>query len=100
MIWAGAEDNSGKLAELHRRLDEAMGPSAPVEKPEKFTGHITLGRFRPGRHAAIEKLLDRATVFRDRQFGEWQAGTVEIVRSELTATGAMHTPLASCPLAC
>ena len=100
VIWVRADDAGGRMAELHRRLDEAMGPSAPVEKPEKFTGHITLGRFRPGRHAAIEKLLDRATVFRDRQFGEWQAGTVEIVRSELTATGAMHTPLASCPLAC
>ena len=100
VIWVSANDPDGQLAELRRRLDEAMAPFAPVAKPEKFTGHITLGRFKPGRHAAIEKLLERATVLRDRHFGDWTAVTVEIVRSELSSTGARHTPLASCPLAC
>jgi len=99
VIWAGAEDDSGQLTELHRQLDDAVRPFAPAEKPGKFSGHITLGRFKPGRHAAVEKLLERVTVFRDRQFGGWLAGEVEIVRSELTSTGAMHTPLATCPLA-
>ena len=99
-IWIRANDPDGQLAELRQRLDEAMRPFAPMAKPEKFTGHITLGRFKPGRHAAIEKLLERATVLRDRHFGDWTAVTVEIVRSELSSTGARHTPLASCPLAC
>ncbi|MDD5140724.1 MAG: RNA 2',3'-cyclic phosphodiesterase [Verrucomicrobiales bacterium] len=99
VLWAGAGDDSGQLAELHRQIDAAVRPFAPAEKPERFTGHITLGRFKPGRHGSVEKLLERATVLRDRHFGGWLAGAVEIVRSELTSTGAMHTPLASCPLA-
>ncbi len=99
VIWAGAGDNRRRLAELYRQMDEAVRPIAPAGKPERFAGHITLGRFKPGRHTAIEKLLERATTLRDRQFGDWLAGEVEIVRSELTSAGAMHTPLASFPLA-
>jgi 2'-5' RNA ligase len=95
VIWAGANDDSGQLAELFRQLDEVMRPFAPAEKPQRFTGHITLGRFKPGHHGAISKLLERAAVLRDRHFGDWRAGAVEIIRSELTSTGAVHLPLAS-----
>jgi 2'-5' RNA ligase len=99
VIWAGADDDSGQLAELARKIDAALRWLAPAEKPERFSGHITLGRFKPGHHAAIPKLLERAAVLRGRHFGDWQAGVVELVRSELTATGATHTPVASFPLA-
>jgi len=99
VIWAGTDDNGGRLAELHRQVDEAVRLFAPAAKAERFAGHITLGRFKPGRHAAVEKLQERVKFLRDRQFGDWLAGEVEIVRSELTSAGAMHTPLASFPLA-
>ncbi len=99
VIWAGADDDNGQLAELYGKMDEALRWLAPAEKPERFSGHITLGRFKPGHHAAIPKLLERAAVFRGRHFGDLQAGAVELVRSELTATGATHTPIASFPLA-
>ena len=99
VIWAGADDDCGQLAELHRQMDDALRWLAPAEPAQRFSGHITLGRFKPGHHAAIPKLLERAAVFRDRPFGDWQAGEVEIVRSELTATGATHTAMAVFPLA-
>jgi 2'-5' RNA ligase len=99
VIWAGVDDPSGQLAELHRQMDAAVRPFAPAERLERFTGHITLGRFKPGRHSAMPNLLARATVLRHRHFGDWRTGTVEIIRSELTSAVAMHTLLASCPLA-
>jgi 2'-5' RNA ligase len=99
VIWAGAGDNDGQLAELHRRMDEAVRRFVPAGKAERFAGHITLGRFKPGRRAAVEKLQERVVALRDRQFGDWLAGNVEIVRSELTSAGAAHTPLALIPLA-
>lgn len=98
VIWAGVHDAAGRLADLHRRMDEAVRPFAPAEKPKLFTGHITLGRFKPGRHGPTETLMERATVLRNRHFGDWLAGEVAIVRSELTAAGAMHAPLAMFPL--
>ena len=99
VIWAGARDDQGQLSELHRQIDEALRWLAPAERPQKFTGHITLGRFKPGRHAAIPKLLELVADYHDRHFGDWRAEAVELVRSELTSTGAEHTVVATFPLA-
>lgn len=98
VIWAGARDVQGRLPELHGQIEAALRWLAPAERVEKFTGHITLGRFKPGHHAAIPKLLALADDLRDRHFGDWQAGEVEIIRSELTSTGATHTAMAVFPL--
>jgi len=99
VIWAAASDGPGRLPELHRQIAAALRWLAPAEPPEKFTAHITLGRFKPGRHAAIPKLLELTAALRDQPFGDWPARAVELVRSELTSTGAEHFPLASFPLA-
>jgi len=98
VLWAGAGDDCGRLAGLQRRLEEAVRPFAPPEKTERFTGHITLGRFKPGHHGSLAELRERAARLRDRPFGGWPAGGVELVRSELTADGARHTVLATFPL--
>ena len=95
VIWAGANDGSGHLSELHRQLDEALRWLAPDERPEKFTGHITLGRFKPGHHEAIPKLMELAAGLRAQHFGDWVARDVEIVRSELGSDGAEHVTMAS-----
>ena len=99
VIWAGAHDDDGRLDKLHRRIDEALRWLAPGERSEKFTGHITLGRFKPGHHAAIPRIVEQAAVFRERHFGKWQAEKIEIVRSELTSVGAEHIPIAAFTLA-
>jgi 2'-5' RNA ligase len=98
VLWAGAEDDGGRLAGLHRRLEEAVGRFAPPEKPERFSGHITLGRFKPGHLGSLADLRERAARLRDRPFGGWPSGGVELVRSELTADGARHTVWATFPL--
>jgi len=90
VIWVGAHDDGGRLVELHRQLDDALRWLTPAERIEKFTGHITLGRFKPGHHAAIPKLLEQAAHFANRDFGAWQAEEVELVRSKLTAIRAEH----------
>ena len=95
VIWAGVHDDRGGLNDLHRKLDEALRWLEPKGKAEKFTGHITLGRFKPGHHASIPRIVDQVEVFRERHFGEWRAGEVEIVRSDLTSDGANHISLAS-----
>jgi len=99
VIWVGARDGLGQLSELHRLIDDGLRWLAPAERPEKFTGHITLGRFKPGHHAAIPKLLELAAGYRDQHFGDWQAQAVELVRSELTSTGAEHTVMRAFRLA-
>ena len=93
VIWVGAEDAGGRLARLHGQMEDALRRFAPVEPREKFTGHITLGRFKPGRSGSTKSLLEKCAALRDRHFGSWQAQELEIVRSELTAQGAVHRTL-------
>jgi 2'-5' RNA ligase len=99
VIWVGAIDEPEQLAGLHRQIVEALRWVNPAEPPEKFSSHITLGRFKPGHHAAIPQLLELTDGLRDRPFGTWLAPAVELVRSRLTATGAEHDPIAAFPLA-
>jgi 2'-5' RNA ligase len=99
VVWVGANDGNGALAELHRQLDTALSWLAPHEQAGTFTGHITLGRFKPGHHGAIPKLVEQAAEFHARQFGDWQAREIELVRSDLTSVRAEHTTMAAFSLA-
>ena len=100
VLWTGAKEPTGQLTTLAQQLTEATRPFAPTEKPEAFTAHITLGRFKPGRFPLHpEKYQARFQRLIDQPFGTWPADAVELVRSELTATGARHEVLARCPLA-
>ncbi len=98
VIWVGADDDRNQLPELFKQLDAALRWLSPAEKPDRFSGHITLGRFKPGHHATIPNLLERAAVLRGRHFGDWLAAEVELIRSDLSSAGAMHTVSASFPL--
>jgi 2'-5' RNA ligase len=97
VIWAGAGDRQDHLSELHRQIDKATQPLAPTERPEKFTGHITLGRFKPGGHGGIPRLITAVSPLRDRHFGEWQASEVHLVQSQLASVRAEHLLLAAHP---
>ena len=98
IIWIGAHDDTGSTVKLHRRMTGMLHWLLPAERSEKFTGHITLGRFKPGHHASIPRTVEQATVFHRQFFGQWQADEIELVRSELNSTGAEHTAIAIYPL--
>ena len=98
VIWCGVIDANGQLNELQRELGEAVRPLTAAEKAERFSGHITLGRVKPGHHGSLRPVLERARVLRDRHFGEWLAREVIIYRSTLTPQGAVHEPFHVCPM--
>jgi 2'-5' RNA ligase len=99
VVWAGVRDAGGALAALHQRIHAVGLPFSPADASERFSGHITLGRFKPGHRGTMQALLERAENLSARNFGDWLANDVEIIRSELTPNGAMHTPVCVCPLA-
>lgn len=99
VIWVGVSDTAGQLSELHRQIDESLRWLAPAERPGNFSGHITLGRFKPGHQRSAPKVIGSAAHFRDYEFGEWQARELEVVRSDLTSTGADHCSIARLALA-
>lgn len=99
VLWVGAGDEDGLLDELQGRIHAAILPFSPADRSERFAGHITLGRFKPGRHGSLEALLAQVAKLHSFRFGEWRAESVELVRSELTSVGATHQPIATFSLA-
>jgi 2'-5' RNA ligase len=98
VIWAGIADADGRLGQFQKEIEKVAGPFAEKPGAEKFVGHLTMGRFKVYRPGEIKELVNRAMGMGGRQFGEWTAGEVEIVRSELLQGGARHTVMEAFPL--
>jgi 2'-5' RNA ligase len=98
VTWVGVRDAENILPTLQQAIEAAAKEFTP-EKPEgRFTGHVTLGRVRELKRSEIETLKKLALGMPDKLFGEWTAGNVEIIRSELAPGGSRYTTLATVPL--
>jgi len=95
VIWVGVNDGAGGLVDLQRQIEAAVRPFTAEPGEKNFTGHVTLGRLKNPRPADTRELAVRAQSLEKRPFGEWTAHEIEIIRSELSPSGARHTSLAA-----
>jgi 2'-5' RNA ligase len=97
VIWVGFEEDENVLANLQMRVERLLAPFAEKPGEAKFHAHATLGRFQKYRRHKTEQLLPRALAHQQRVFGEWQVEEVILFRSELSPSGARHSPVAVFP---
>jgi RNA 2',3'-cyclic 3'-phosphodiesterase len=95
VIWVGIHGQAGWLVDLQQQVETAVCPFSAEPGEKNFTGHVTLGRLKNPRSADTRDLAARAQSLEKRLFGEWTAREIEIIRSELSPTGALHTTLAA-----
>ncbi len=88
VIWAGIGDDYGSLASLQEAIEKATLDFA--EKENQFTAHVTLGRVRRIRRNEVEALQRASASVAEKSFGEWTAGKIAVMRSDLTPDGARH----------
>lgn len=93
VAWVGVSEAAGRLSELHRRVNAAVGDFAPAPAEEAFVGHITLGRIKRFATSDAPRLQRWLAAAASRRFGGWLAHEVLLFRSELLPTGARHTVL-------
>jgi RNA 2',3'-cyclic 3'-phosphodiesterase len=98
VIWVGINDDENCLAELQKKIEHAVRQFTAEQGGERFAGHVTLGRFKLVNRLDTSELTTSAESMKDRRFGEWTAQEIEIIRSELSPTGARYTLLAALPL--
>ncbi|HWW01285.1 MAG TPA: RNA 2',3'-cyclic phosphodiesterase [Candidatus Acidoferrum sp.] len=98
VIWVGIKDQAGRLPELQHALQEATLAFSSEAPERRFTGHVTLGRIKDIRRPEAETLTEAGARLAGLRSGWWTAPTIEIMRSELSPTGATHTALAALPL--
>lgn len=98
VIWAGVRDAREDLPRLQQAIEAAVGEFT-TEKPEpKFSGHVTLGRVKGLDRRDAARLVELSAPFRDKLFGEWTAGELELIRSQLTPAGSRYSVAQVSPL--
>jgi 2'-5' RNA ligase len=95
VVWVGIDDQAGLLVDLQKQIETAVRPFAAEPGGKNFSGHVTLGRLKNLKPPDALRLAAHAQTVKDRTFGEWTAQEIEIIRSELSPSGARHTSLAA-----
>ncbi len=94
VIWAGIHDEERLLTGFQSRIEAVVGAFTTGRGEDPFIGHATLGRVKDLNRPDAGKLEAYAQQTGNAVLGEWTASEVEIIRSELSASGAQHAPLA------
>jgi 2'-5' RNA ligase len=95
VLWAGVRDAAGGLESLARFVEEAAGIFAVGTAEERFVGHVTLGRSRRIHRREAERLAKFVGDAAGRAFGNWRCENLELIRSELLASGSRYSTVAS-----
>ena len=91
VFWVDIKSVDGLLTDFQRRLELSVQPFAEKEEAKKFTAHVTLARFEKLRHRDTDKLAAATAI--GKTFGEWTAEEVQLIKSSLQQSGALHVIL-------
>ena len=95
VVWVGVRDHQEQLPAVQQAIEAATREHTTEESADRFAGHVTLGRIKGLRPAETAAIAGLASGLAARFFGTWTAGTVELMRSQLSPEGARHTTLAA-----
>ncbi|HWN10126.1 MAG TPA: RNA 2',3'-cyclic phosphodiesterase [Pyrinomonadaceae bacterium] len=107
VLWIGVNDFSGKLADLHARLEYESQQVGFEKETRSFHPHFTLARFREQRRRVKQSRADEGQRARDLASAHktMQLPSVEIavtellvIRSELGVGGSKYTVISGHPL--
>ena len=91
VFWVDIKSMDGLLMDFQQRLEMSVQRFAEKQEDKKFTAHVTLARFEKLRTREREKLTAAMSV--SRTFGEWTAAEVQLIKSTLAPSGALHAIL-------
>jgi 2'-5' RNA ligase len=97
VVWVGVDEPGGVLAGLQRSIVQALKPLGFAPEKRPFSAHLTLGRVKEGRPAALQALGARVAQG-GPEIGQQTAAEVHLIRSDLRPSGAVYTTLAVAPL--
>lgn len=88
VLWLGITDESGKLGELHARLEDESAKEGFAKDDRPFHPHLTLARLRQPQRAG-----SLATEHRQMEFEPVETVVSEllVIRSELSSAGSKYS---------
>lgn len=98
-LWIGPSDAptaraaATRLVALHRAIDEACASVGLTPDAHPLSPHLTLARVRAGERVVGRALTDSGFFHRPLDAGSVACDAVTLFKSDLTATGPIHTRL-------
>jgi 2'-5' RNA ligase len=87
VLWIGVNDYSGKLGDLHARLEEEAANAGFEKDVRQLHPHLTLARPRQPRHAQTLALAHKQLEFAP---AEILVSELLVIRSELSSEGSKY----------
>jgi len=88
VLWIGINDFSGKLGDLHARLEDESANEGFARDDRPFHPHLTVARLRQPRHARTLVAAHKELVF---DAAEIAVSELLVIRSELGNEGSKYT---------
>ena len=95
VLWIGLSDSSGKLSELHARLEDESANVGFDKDTRPFHPHLTVARLRQPRHARTLAAAHRQLEFEPAEIA---VSELLVIRSELSSEGSRYTVVSRHPL--
>lgn len=95
IIWAGLEDPPRALAALKEKLDDGLTRLGYVPEDRAFHPHLSLGRVKELHGGDRQHLAQSLRELSDTDFGRWTVEGVDLMRSELSPSGARYSVVKS-----
>jgi len=95
IIWAGLAGDLRPLESLKKSIDAHLLASGCVGEDRPFHPHLTIGRARELNPAGRRQVAEALAGEQERDFGEWQVGSIELMQSVLSPQGAAYGALQS-----
>ena len=98
ILWAGLAGELQPLEALQKGVQAGFLALGFAGEDRPFQPHLTIGRVPELNAAGRSQLAEALAGGRDRDFGEWKAGRVDLMQSVLSPQGAAYSALKSIPL--
>ena len=95
IIWAGLAGDLRPLESLKKAIDAHLPASGCEGGDRPFHPHLTIGRTRELNAAGRRQVAEALAAEQDRDFGEWQVGSIDLMQSVLSPQGAAYGTLQS-----
>jgi len=91
VIWAGIEDQTGKLKEIAENFDGAISKLGFEKENREFSAHLTLGRVRsPKNKEKLKEIIEKTPFL---SVVDIKVDKIVLFKSTLTQSGSIYTKL-------
>ncbi|MDI6726412.1 MAG: RNA 2',3'-cyclic phosphodiesterase [Smithellaceae bacterium] len=96
VIWIGISGDTHPLEKLQRGIEDGFTELGFEKESRPFRPHLTLGRIKTPRGLlGLAEVTEKDALY---DAGKFTAGSLNLIKSDLTPTGATYTRLACFPL--